>query len=261
MRIGQWMGAAVMGLLVSAAGSAQAEKPAQECSAETLEQAGDYLREENFVLRVDNGVVVAAACKRWPGKNGLVLGVFAYEGKREDVKDLAILVIDEKKGKVLSAHRSMIEEDASMRVEEGSLRLDTAAYDLAPGVRAFGVDVESGYIAHCAQGGAGANRTLYVMDGARLRPVMKDMATTAWRYDDNKSSTCSQEPGDVVNYTLTLSVDKAVTKGYADLLVTAVGRYEDGKRTKRAPFSYRMRYDGKQYPAEVMMGEFWTWRN
>jgi len=43
--------------------------------------------------------------------------------------------------------------------------------------------------------------------------------------------------------------------------VTALGRRDDGKKTGRAPFRYRMRYDGKQYRVDMMMGEFSVWQD
>jgi hypothetical protein len=260
MQIEQWIGAAALGLLVSAGGVAQAAQ-AQTCSAKALEQVGAYLKIEDFSFADDGGEVVAAACKRWPGKQGLMLGAFAYDAKSDEQKNLVVVAIDERKGKVVSAYRSLIEVDATTRLEEGNLGIDTAAYDLAPGVRAFGVDIGSDYSPHCAQGGGGPERTLYVMEGSRLRPVMKGMTTKAWNFDDQESTSCSPDPAPVVYYALTLSVDKTSTNGYADLLVTAVPRHEDGKRTKRDAFRYRMRYDGKAYPANMMMGAFWTWRN
>lgn len=260
MQIERWLGPSLIGLLVSAAGNAHAAT-AQTCSTKAFEQVGAYLRIEDFSYADDGGEVVAAACKRWPGKDGLILGAFAYDGKRDDRKNLIVVAIDERKRKVVSAYRSQIEVDATTRLEQGNLGLDTAAYDLAPGVRAFGVDIGSDYSPHCAQGGGGPERTLYVMEGSRIRPVMKSMTTTAWNFDDKESTSCSPDPAPAVYYVLTLAVDKAVTNGYADLLVTAAPRYEDGKRTRREPFRYRMRYNGKEYPAKMMMGEFWNWRN
>jgi hypothetical protein len=90
---------------------------------------------------------------------------------------------------------------------------------------------------------------------------MKDMPVSAWRFDSKGSSTCSPDPAPVVNYTLTIAVEKAVTHGYADLLVTAVGRRDDGKKAGRAPFRYRLRYVGKQYPVQMMMAEFSAWQD
>jgi hypothetical protein len=262
MRSRQWIGVVAASLLTAAAGAAQAAtREPHTCAEKTLDQAGAYLKIDDFQLQQNNGIVAAAACKRWPGKDGLMLGAFAYDGKRDGEKNLVIVVIDERKGKVVSAYRTVIEEDDTTRLEQGNLGLDTAAYDLAPGIRAFGVDIGSDYAPHCAQGGGGPERTLYVMEGSKIRPVMKGMTTKAWDFEDKESTTCSPDPAPVVFYVLSLAVDKASTNGYADLLVTAAGRYDDGKRTKREPFRYRMRYDGKQYPADMMMGAFWTWRN
>lgn len=233
----------------------------QPCGAKTFEQAAAYLKIDDFRPRSDDGIVVAAACKRWPGNDGMLLGAFAFESPRDGMKNLAVMVIADRRGTVVGAHRSTIEEDSATLLGDGSLRLDTAAYDLAPGVRAFGVDVGSAYFPHCASGGAGPYRTLYILEGGRLRPVMNAMATSAWRFDDKLASTCDPDPVPVVRYDFTIKVDKAVTNGYADLLITAIGRRDDGKKTGRAPFRYRLRYDGKRYPVDMMMGEFTTWQN
>jgi hypothetical protein len=257
MRIRSWIGKAAIVLPAVAGGFAQAGE--QPCSETAFERAGAYLKIDDFRPQSDDGVVVAAACKRWSGKDGLTLAAFAYGGAPDDVKYMAIFVFDDKRGKVVAAYRHAIDEGATM-LGDGDARLDTAAYDLAPGVRAFGIDVGNDYVPHCAEGGAGPSRTLYVLQGRELRPVMKDMPTSAWRFDSKGSTTCSSDPAPVVNYTLTIAVDKAVTHGYADLVVTALGRRDDGKKTGRAPFRYRMRYDGKQYPVDMMMGEFSVWQ-
>jgi hypothetical protein len=261
MSIKRWTGATMISLLASMGGAAQAAQQPQTCSAKTLAQVGANLRIEDFGYSNDGGEIVAAACKRWPGRQGLMLGAFAYDAKSDEQKNLVIVAIDERKGKVVSAYRSLIEVDATTRLEQGGLGLDTAAYDLAPGIRAFGVDIGTDYTPHCVQGGGGPERTLYVMEGSKIRPVMKGMTTREWNFEDKESTSCSPDPAPAVYYVLTLAIDKAVTNGYADLLVTAAPRYEDGKRTKREPFRYRMRYDGKQYPAAMMMGEFRTWRD
>jgi hypothetical protein len=253
------MAAAAFALSGLAAGGAHAGQ--QPCGAKTFEQAGAYLEIDDFRPRSDDGIVVAAACKHWPGKDGLLLGAFAYESPSDGVQDLAVMVIADRRGTVVGAYRSTIADDSATRLGDGSLRLDSAAYDLAPGVRAFGVDVGSGYFPHCVSGGDGPYRTLYVLEGGRLRPVLNAMATSTWRFADKTASTCDPDPATVVNYDFTIAVDKAVTNGYADLLVTAIGRRDDGKKTGRAPFRYHLRYDGKQYPVETMMGEFSAWQD
>jgi hypothetical protein len=252
---------AIAAIVLSGLAGGCAHAGQQPCNAKTFEQAGAYLDIDDFRPRSDDGVVVAAACKRWPGKDGLLLGAFAYESPRDGVKNLTVMVIADRRGTVVGAYRTTIEDDSATLLGDGSLRLDTAPYDLAPGVRAFGVDVGSDYMPHCVSGGAGPYRTLYVQEGGTLRPVMHAMATSAWHFDDKTASTCDPDPAPAVHYDFTITVDKAVTNGYADLLVTAIGRRDDGKNTGRAPFRYRLRYDGKQYPVDMMMGEFSTWQD
>ena len=105
-----------------------------------------------------------------------------------------------------------------------SLRIDTARYDLAPGVRAFGVDVASQASGpKCAEGGAGPLRTLFVRDGASLRPVLASLVLSSWRLVSGPACPgAERKDGAVVEDTATtISVAPHATHGFADLVLAS----------------------------------------
>ena len=86
------------------------------------------------------GVIVASACKRCPTTRGLTLAAVAWDAGKPDSKALVLALVDEKASPGRRRAPREVDEDAATR-RNGSLRLDTAAYELAPGVRAFGLDI------------------------------------------------------------------------------------------------------------------------
>jgi hypothetical protein len=126
---------------------------------------------------------------------------------------------------------------------------------LAEGVRAFGLDVTSGYMANCGDGGWGAVRTLYVQDGANIRPVLEDFIMSHWRFVQGGNPRCMSDeyakkapPTVIENQALSISVLKNKTNGYADLMVTAISSWDNGDKSKKIVSHTTLRYDGKKYP-------------
>ena len=164
----------------------------QICSDKTLRAVGRFLGIEEFdVPRPPDfvGNVTAAACKSNPGKPGTVIAAVAYKAGQDDTKALVIALLRESDEKVMAHHRRDIGEDAAMRVDSGSLWIDTAAYTLSAGVRAFGLDITSGYIPHCGDGGSGAESTLYVQEGDELRPIF-GLIMSYWHFNKGLSRPC-----------------------------------------------------------------------
>ena len=196
-------------------------------------------------FNVPQGTIMAAACKRRPEQPGVTLVALAWQADKPasaadepGTKSLLIAAMDEAQGRVLASRRETIEEDASVRVDSGSLWIDTAAYTLAPGVRAFGVDFTSGYIPHCNDGFTGAIRTLYVQEGAAIRPISAPLTISGWEIL-KRNDRCGNDPGPtVIEYDVaSISVAPTSTNGWHDLIVTNTGTHEetgdDGKvRTK-----------------------------
>src|SRR5690606_37164793 len=75
---------------------------------------------------------------------------------------------------VLAGHDEALEEDAAFELTPGDLTLDTARYDLAPGVRAIGLVVlSSARGPSCPDGGRNDQLTLCVRHGRASRPVFE----------------------------------------------------------------------------------------
>jgi hypothetical protein len=77
------------------------------------------------------------------------------------------------------------------------------------------------------------------MEGKAIRPVFSAGRMYHWRYDSGDR--CSQEEVTQTDTHITLSVEPASTKGFADLRLTA--KHTD----HRKPVSVIVRYNGKNY--------------
>jgi len=194
---------------------------------------------------------VAAACKASPTDPARVIVAAAYGQGGSDFGDPVnfIAALVEPRGRhVRSTFTGSIPTDAAMALAPGSLHIDTARYDLAPGVRAFGVDVTSS--AHgpsCPDGGFGPLRTLFVQDGAALRPVLASVELSSWQRLAGPACAWTEGQDDVViqNTVTTIAVDPHVTHGFADLVLS--GRV-DGHVAPR--LRAVLRYDGSKYVAK-----------
>ena len=246
-------------LAATAQASRQDAGGQQICTDKTLDAVGHFLETEPFSI---GGVVVAAACKSFPSDRSLTLVSAAYDGNIQDGKALVIALVDEPRGQVVSSYRGTIEEHAAMRLVASSLRLDTPPYVLAPGVRAFGLDLTSGELYHpCIEGGSGSIRTLYVREGAQIRPVLLDLVKSEWHaVQGTANCPSSPEPLIVESFKLTLSMSPKSSHGYRDIVVTARSSRDDGLATNRMPFRHTLHYDGRVYDQKDMQKAFWQWR-
>jgi hypothetical protein len=210
------------------------------------------------------GVVVAEACRIWPYDDVTRLAVVAYsrsatnvvEGDRE--LGLVVAMLDTAATRVIASHTDTITEDAVMLITDSSLRLDTARYDLAPNVRAFGISIGSAARGpSCPDGGANDELRLFVRDGVRLRQVLS-IFQDDWRQVSgsfcNRSEASIQESARV-----SVGVEKSSRRGFADLrLIAIVERTEmpalspaelngEGETTTTRRETRVIRYNGKRY--------------
>jgi hypothetical protein len=193
---------------------------------------------------------VDAVCKAAPTDRALVIVAAAYAQGADFDKNFVAALVEPRNGRLRSVYVGVIPEDAGMQVRHGSLRIDTARYDLAPGVRAFGVDVASQATGpRCAEGGNGPLRTLFVQAGPALRPVLASVELTSWRLVGGPACV-GHEPEDrdgavIQNVATTISVASHATNGYADL---ALASTVDGHPSPRDRAI--LRYDGSTYATE-----------
>lgn len=222
------------------------------CSEQLFAVVGKHLGLAAFTKDGSEGsVLVDADCKEAPDKPGETLTVIAWGGSVENQKKLFIGFVDEARGKVVSGLSTVFEEDAVTTIGDESLRLDTARYTLAPGVRAFGFDLTDRNNHFCPDGGLGPTRYLYVRDGKKIRPIMTDFTLARWAYIGEDRSQCGQVDAPerpMEHVERTLSVASSRTRGYADLLVTRTTRVDGRKGVLRK--SHLLRYDGASYPVD-----------
>ena len=236
---------------------AQAE---QICNASTIQIVGKFFKVDAFKIAPngdypnDAAVIAAAACKASPVNKQLTIVAVAYESDKEYIKKLVIALVDNLRGKVISGYQGEIGEDATMKVESGSLWIDTAAYNLAKGVRAFGLDITSGYIANCGDGGFGAMRTLYVQDRNEIRPILDELMMSHWTFVKGGNIRCMSDeyaknnPETVIeNVSVSIKLGNGSTNGYRDLLITEVTDLDNDEISGKKPVQYLWKFDGKKY--------------
>lgn len=251
---GGWRGAVVSALLAGLslvpAGPARADAPDQACDAASL-----------ALLGVGSPAgPVAAACRDWPYDPAIRLVAAAWPGAGADGSEhdpllLVTAMLDPAAGRVLARHEREIGQDAAFALTSGGIRLDTARYDLAPGVRAFGV-----VLANAARGPSCPDRgfdrelSLLVRDGQVLRPVF---ATWLDTWEMLEGSPCSWAPQRSVSEhaQVTLGIERTASHGFADLALTASvareaqdadGDVESSQRRVRRV----LRYDGRAYATD-----------
>jgi hypothetical protein len=249
----------IAALLALAASLSHAAPQAQPCDPAVVKAAGAHARLEHFEMpreylsaSVENGgLLVAQACKAWAG--GDILAAFAYDAGEPSVKQLVVALVEPRGTRVLAMYQGRIEEDAVLTLGGGSLRLDTARYDLAPGVRAFGLDTETVFSQGCVDGGLGPTRTLFVREGSRIRPVLEGFYVSNWSYVEGGPS-CGPDEKVVETIAHTIAIGSAKSRGFANLAVTARRSRSDGKRAGAPAFRYELRYDGTSYPLTTFNG-------
>ena len=238
---------------------------AQDCSPNVLALLGKSLKVAHFVPRDADptGVVMATSCKRAPDDPTLTIAAVAWDAHAEDSKDLALAVVDEAASSIVALLKDGIVEDASMQVDDGSLRLDTAPYTLAPGVRAFGLDLFQTN-GSCGEGGGGPTRTLYVRDGKTLRPVLSGLPVSEYWYirGNQRRCTSSQKEADTAileDFSITIALGEPGRGGWRDVVLTATSKRSD-HRPGRKPLRVTVPYDGQAYPLQAFDKTYRRWR-
>ncbi len=214
---------------------------------------------------------VAQTCKPWPYDPSIRLAAIAFAGDAtteagERNLELRVAMLDVRTAQVVALYSQDMGEDAGFELAADSLRLDTARYDLAPGVRAVGVVVHS--VARgpsCPDSDSNDALTLLVREQRRLRPVLqRDL--TVWRRVQGEP--CNWGATGVVTErgTLTLSMDAPVHAGHAGIALTAnlvtsttVEDAEDIERTHRQ--RQLLRYDGTRYVPVSRSDDSWPFGN
>ncbi|NIE57876.1 MULTISPECIES: multidrug ABC transporter ATPase [unclassified Burkholderia] len=254
-------------LLTLAAASLAHAADSQSCSDETVTAIARWagIASARIATRDADRLVVASACKAMPNAPETTIAAVAFDSlpkskNPDESKKLQVVALVEG-GKVVAAERSVVQEDAVTEINENSYRIDTAPYRLSPDVRAFGVVfTSSARRPSCADAYPESELTLWIRDGARIRPVF---GTNLKGWVAVTGPVCVPDTRDLRSESarMTIAVEKTSHNGFSDLSITAhVATMESdddkdsgtGKRTVRTI----VKYDGKSYGID-MFRDFW----
>lgn len=249
------------GLFVALPLRAQEARP---CDQTILDTLGEFLGVKNFRVYTYGdkaAAVVAATCKPWPKDRNIMLVTAAYDLPNDQhpddvgaAKPFVVAMVDTSRQSVISSFKDEIGQDATLQViGDDSVKLDTARYDLAPGIRAFGVVLYGASAPHCVDGWYHNYLILFVRERMKLRPVF--MAPLD-QWNTVKGEVCSNLAV-TDDAHLTISVGKSRSHGFADLSVNAhvtrdtMALLSSGE-PKSVPDTIRIErnivhYDGRKY--------------
>lgn len=200
--------------------------------------------------------MIDLTCKPHPLNPNLTLLALFHELRETPNTDgnsyrgFVMAVVDIKRRQLIRVYRDRILEDAGTRISEYSLSLDTAPYNIAPKLRAFGVRMNIGYSPRYADGGESDYLTLFIERGKTLRPIIQNMPMSSWqmvgdtaRCFDDAETGCAIE-----NKAVRLALASTYTNGWRDLDVittTSIGN-GDGAKT-HAHMTGKLRAKGGIY--------------
>lgn len=237
-------------------GHSIADASEHACDRRLVEILGKRFTLPDFSSTDEGGRIVAQACKVWPYNPDVLLAALAYKFEPSSAPDweykrtLLLATVDLKKSLVLASHRATIEEDAVTEIGPYSFSFDTARYQLADRVRAFGLRFNSSAKGpSCGEASWGDKLTLLVPEGDQLRPVLA-MQMSFQRSKIGCLSVLSQ--GAVWETArLTATVMNTRTNGFRDILVQAsiTTDSNDQKAKLPKPRTERrlLRYNGTSY--------------
>jgi hypothetical protein len=246
----------IIAISIVATPSIYADEPDKICPDAVYRALGSFLKKDNFFPQYSDteivGSVVSSACKLWPYKQNAMLAAFAYDEGVPEEKTIVVAILD-KSMKVTAHYKEKVGEGVGQTYGPSSFTLDTARYDLASGVRAFGLRFSSADPgASAADSHSSDYLTLFVQEAKTLRPVFAEYM----EYQNALSGLIGYPTGHefIESGIRTISISKSSTNGYADLIVTDTIGY-DGNEEDRPPEINRdnrtaksiHKYDGHRY--------------
>lgn len=212
--------------------------------------------------------VVRLVCKQHPLHADQTLVALFHEipGSYDpyDVRPygFAFAVLDMAGRRVVRLHQSTLEEDSVTTISGGELEIDSGRYWLKKGTRGLGVRMNIGRRISAADAYATHFLTLFVEEGASLRPVLEGFPMYRWRVqitgDCVAPQWANEERGDKVcedeSVYLSLTLGAPGPQGWRDLyaVVQGEGDTTNGKHARRSRLTYQNdRYEG---PASA-----WWW--
>jgi hypothetical protein len=198
--------------------------------------------------------VVRLVCKQHPLRADQTLVALFHEipGSYDpyDVRPygFAFAVLDMGGRRVMRLYQSTLEEDGGTNISGGDLKIDTGRYWLKKGTRALGVRMDIARMPSAPDSYASHFLTLFVEEGATLRPVLERFPMYHWRI--HRTGDCvdrqwaNEERGDQVcedeSVNLSLTLGATRPNGWRDLVVVGAGEGEESgsSSARRATLTY-----------------------
>lgn len=236
---------ALVAMLAMAAGAAGSDLPSQDCAEQSRALASRFLAKSPLAREIVSSEPSVETCTAWPGKERFHLAAFVYDTPNEEDKRMLVTLLDLNTDKVLATYWTKVDADATTPYYPGSVSIDRAPYHLRPGVRAFGIDVETRTSAG-QESGHGIERSLYVREGNRIRPVLQRMVTSRWEYINGYQPYLNTQESPrpaTEDFTYKISIAPTSHNGFADLRITRKSSVAGHPKVTELLY-----YDGKQYP-------------
>lgn len=244
---------AILLFLALAAGSSTAFAASSAKPSDPLACDVSLISTVAEALHIDEPDSDLSACRRDPtSPDQWIVVMFvpvSPEAGHEDESpyDLNLVIWNTKTAKSVASYRQAkaIEVNAPIR---GSASIDTARYNLADGVRAFGLRTNQ----YTSCGGCTYSETklaLYVRDGNALRPVLTTQVSHTG--DGFKKNACANALRLVKT---AIQPAATTTHGWRDLTLTTTTSYEDDSGNAcDAPATavVTVPYDGKSYGESI----------
>jgi hypothetical protein len=227
----------------------------QPCSPSRLDALLEFAQHSG-VGDVTSAGVIAHACKVWPKDENITLAAMVYEGKRGRALLVAMWNNEKTEGIAVLSGKLPLEEGCTL--DRPVLAIDTARFDVMPGVRAFGIDMadEQGVI--CKHTGLVRLRSLFVLEQQELKPILDgfNLIVERSRVSRTSATASSVTTADIRQITLKISFQKSRSNGYVDMEVFSVSN-PAGDQIE--PFRAELKFDGYFYSQRQLQREYIEW--
>lgn len=224
--------------IVAFSSSLTVAREQQNCDVDLIAELKSYfaINEKTWIW--------STACKAWPGDKNKLLVAIASDpvGDRDptvDILPLHIAMLNPKTRKVMSEYHGKYQADTAPGFDHFAIELDTGHYELAKGVRAFGIRVTGFHKPTAAEGGSDSELSLYVSEGKTIRPILENFPTEYWAYENGFPWSSSKFT--IIKAKLTIRIARTTSKGFADLFITAKSK------SRKHHLTHLLDYDGKSY--------------
>lgn len=228
------------------------------CNSIIVSAVGNHLHQNDFSPRNGGGRIIIETCKVWPNNKEITIAAFVSSDSQGHADDLIIAMVNNRTAEVVASYHEALVNSFVPKINANAdiLRIDTARYDLAPGTRAFGLDVIAGpnRDRRCGEDEMKVVRTLFVREGNIIRPIfLGGLPISYRRFLQNDPKCINTKAASYLskaireNIDLTIQISHNFTDDYANLLITAVSSNGRTDKPQRNPLHYELGYKKNIY--------------